>query len=58
MQRANGNTETVPSKDVFTLSPGDRLSIETAGGGGFGDPAKRDAAETEADYLNGKALSR
>ena len=58
VQRANGNTETVPSKDVFTLSPGDRLSIETAGGGGFGDPAKRDAAETEADYLNGKALSR
>ena len=54
VHRADGRTETVPSKHVFTLSPGDRLTIETAGGGGYGDPADRDPAQTKDDQRNGK----
>ena len=54
VHRADGAAETVPSKDVFNLSPGDRLTIETAGGGGFGNPAERDHALSEADLKNGK----
>ena len=52
--RADGYSETVPSKDVFLLSPGDRLTIETAGGGGFGNLAERDQSLTNADLKNGK----
>ena len=54
IHRSNGDTETVPSKDVFTLSPGDRLTIETAGGGGFGSLAERDQGLMAADLNNGK----
>jgi N-methylhydantoinase B/oxoprolinase/acetone carboxylase alpha subunit len=34
--RANGEVETLPAKARFTLHPGDRLRIETPGGGGYG----------------------
>ena len=33
-----GELLTVPSKANFPLHKGDRLIIETSGGGGFGDP--------------------
>jgi N-methylhydantoinase B/oxoprolinase/acetone carboxylase alpha subunit len=36
--RANGRIEPAPSKGTLTLHPGDRLRIETPGGGGFGPP--------------------
>ncbi len=36
-----GETIELPSKTNFLLQRGDRLVIETAGGGGFGDPAER-----------------
>jgi N-methylhydantoinase B len=35
------------------LSPGDVLVIHSSGGGGWGDPAKRDAAHHAADKLSG-----
>ena len=35
---ADGSEETLPSKFTRHLSPGDRLRIETPGGGGFGAP--------------------
>ena len=54
VRRADGGTETIPSKHVFTLSPGDRLTIETAGGGGYGDPANRDPERVEQDARDGK----
>ncbi len=54
VRRADGRKETIPSKHVFTLSPGDRLTIETAGGGGYGDPAERDPERSMADRRNGK----
>jgi N-methylhydantoinase B/oxoprolinase/acetone carboxylase alpha subunit len=36
--RANGSIEPLPSKARIELNPGDRLRIETPGGGGFGSP--------------------
>jgi N-methylhydantoinase B/oxoprolinase/acetone carboxylase alpha subunit len=39
--RADGSVETVPAKARLSLSSGDRLCIETPGGGGFG-PANAD----------------
>lgn len=52
--RADGTVETVPSKLVTTLHKGDRVLIETAGGGGFGEPAQRDRAAVAADIAHGK----
>ena len=57
VRRADGRTETVPSKHVFTLSPGDRLTIETAGGGGYGDPAERNPVQIDSDKRNGKVTA-
>jgi N-methylhydantoinase B/oxoprolinase/acetone carboxylase alpha subunit len=36
--RANGEVEPLPAKARTTLHPGDRLRIETPGGGGYGAP--------------------
>ncbi|WP_170984152.1 hydantoinase B/oxoprolinase family protein [Rhodoligotrophos defluvii] len=52
--RASGEVEIVPSKLVCRLFPGDRVLIETAGAGGFGDPKERDKARVEQDIANGK----
>lgn len=54
IRRADGNEEIVPSKIVARLHPGDRLIIETAGGGGFGDPKQRDPARIQQDLRDGK----
>jgi 5-oxoprolinase (ATP-hydrolysing) len=37
LQHADGSIETLPALAQFTVEPGDRLTIETPGGGGFGD---------------------
>jgi N-methylhydantoinase B/oxoprolinase/acetone carboxylase alpha subunit len=36
--RVDGSIETLPSKARVELNPGDRLRIETPGGGGYGQP--------------------
>jgi N-methylhydantoinase B/oxoprolinase/acetone carboxylase alpha subunit len=36
---ADGTIEPLPGKATLRLAPGDRLRIETPGGGGFGTPA-------------------
>ena len=46
-----------PSKIVTTLKTGDRVIVETAGGGGYGDPAKRDRALVEQDVADGKVTA-
>ncbi len=38
IHRADGSVEALPSKARFELHPGDRLRIESPGGGGFGHP--------------------
>lgn len=52
--RADGTTETIASKRVTTLGAGDRVVVETAGGGGWGEPAGREAARRKDDLANGK----
>jgi len=52
--RRDGTVEEIPSKCVTLLQAGDRLLIETAGGGGYGDPAGRSQAARRLDVLNRK----
>ena len=55
IRRAGGGEEhVIPSKAVAVLHEGDRLIIETAGGGGFGDPAGRERGSVDADLRDGK----
>lgn len=54
IKRADGSEETILSKRETRLNRGDRLVLETAGGGGYGDPKARDAALVAEDIANGK----
>lgn len=54
IMRASGEETVIVSKLVTTLRKGDRLILETAGGGGYGDPKARDAESRAADLVNGK----
>jgi len=54
IHRADGRKEAIPSKIVTTLQERDRVIIETAGGGGWGDPGTRDPSLVQADVANGK----
>ena len=54
VRRANGPTETIPSKARIQLGKGDVLEIVTGGGGGYGDPRERPAEQVLADILDGK----
>jgi N-methylhydantoinase B len=40
-------------KDAVQLQPGDRVRIDTGGGGGFGDPHRRDRAAVREDVRRG-----
>lgn len=52
--RANGNVEVIPSKLVTLLRHGDRVIVETAGGGGVGDASLRNPDALAEDVANGK----
>jgi N-methylhydantoinase B len=52
----DGQETTLASKvGNLRLRRGDRVRLETSGGGGFGPPGERSAAETAADRLGGFA---
>jgi len=51
--RANGQEEVIPSKALTVLNKGDRLIVETPGGGGYGDPRKHDPAKVARDVARG-----
>jgi N-methylhydantoinase B len=55
--RGDGREEVIPSKLVTTLMAGDRVVVETSGGGGYGDPATRDPAEKALDVADGKVTN-
>jgi N-methylhydantoinase B len=55
--RADGTEEMIRSKIAAVLHPGDRVTVETAGGGGYGDPRCRDPALAAADLADGKLSS-
>jgi N-methylhydantoinase B len=52
--RRDGSQEIIPSKGMTTLKPGDRVVVETAGGGGNGPPSARSARALEGDLADGK----
>ena len=52
--RADGRSELLPSKAMVRLRQGDRVRIETAAGGGWGDPHERDPDLVRADLADGK----
>jgi len=52
--RGNGSIEDLPSKAMTILNRGDRFILETAGGGGFGDPSQRNPELANQDVLNRK----
>ena len=58
IRRANGAEEIIQSKTVTRLLPGDRVEINTAGGGGHGDPNARSAARLAADLAGGKVTEK
>ena len=49
VERAAGHIEEIPSKRVFTLHQGERLHIDTPGGGGYGEPLERDPEAVRQD---------
>jgi N-methylhydantoinase B len=52
VRRAEGAEEVLPSKYTTYLRRGDALVIQTPGGGGYGDPAKRDPERAHRDSEN------
>ena len=53
VMRSNGEEITLSARSSVVLNTGDRLSIETAGGGGWGDPLKRAKSAVLADIKEG-----
>jgi N-methylhydantoinase B len=52
IEAADGTTRTA-LKDSVQLSAGDRVRIETGGGGGFGDPLQRNRDRLREDVRKG-----
>ena len=53
-KHVDGSTEILPSKfQGIQLNPGERIVIETAGGGGWGPPEERDPKHVVEDVING-----
>ena len=51
--KPDGTTQELPTKFVTYLDEGDRLRIETPGGGGWGDPTQRDRESVRRDVAEG-----
>ncbi|WP_454621118.1 hydantoinase B/oxoprolinase family protein [Bradyrhizobium cenepequi] len=52
--RGDGAQEVIPSKQMTTLHKGDRVVVETAGGGGNGPASERSRSAVLADLADGK----
>ncbi len=52
-----GSRTALPAKTTLELFPGDEFVVQTPGGGGYGDPALRDASARRRDAANGLAAS-
>jgi len=50
----DGSEDVVRSKLLTTVKAGDRLIVETAGGGGYGNPLEREREAVIEDVCNGK----
>jgi N-methylhydantoinase B len=54
IRRKDGRVEEIRSKIVTQLETGDRVLVKTPGGGGYGDPTKRERPAVQRDIDNGK----
>ena len=52
--RSGKATQLPPNGAALTLHRGDRLRVETGGGGGLGDPSKRDRVAIDRDLASGR----
>jgi N-methylhydantoinase B len=58
LRRADGTIDQLPHKATnLTISAGDVMILETAGGGGWGSPFERDPKLVLADVIDGKLSS-
>jgi len=53
-----GTTRTLPAKVTLQVNAGETLVVQTAGGGGYGSAAQRDAAAGARDVADGIAVAR
>lgn len=51
------NEEVLPAKATIDIEAGDTVTIETPGGGGYGNPASRSQDRRQSDLRNGKTES-
>ncbi|MGI9508703.1 MAG: hydantoinase B/oxoprolinase family protein [Geminicoccaceae bacterium] len=51
--RVTGRAEDIPGKCELRIEPGERLIFDTPGGGGFGDPRRRDPNALARDLSSG-----
>jgi len=58
LRHADGTEEVLPSMFSITIGDDDVFVHRTAGGGGWGDPKRRDPALIEADMLDGKVTAQ
>jgi len=62
LNRGGGGEEKLRKATGVVLEPGDRLTFRTAGGGGWGDPLRRERAEIARDvaagYVSPEAAAR
>jgi N-methylhydantoinase B len=54
IERAAGGVERIPGKAIIQFHEGDVLVIESGGGGGYGDPMRRDPDAVLEDWKDGK----
>ena len=57
LHRADGTTQSMPSKFITKIHAGDRVELFTSGGGGYGDPLAR-AVEAVAEDVRNRRVSR
>jgi N-methylhydantoinase B len=54
VRNPEGDAEVLGSKSTTRLAPGDVASVQTPGGGGYGDPLERPPEAVLADVVDGK----
>jgi len=53
IETPDGEREMLPSKVTRAVEPGTRIVLRTAGGGGYGDPKRRDPQKVRTDVQEG-----
>jgi N-methylhydantoinase B len=58
LESPNGERRSLPSKSTFEAHPGEKIVIQTAGGGGWGNPRQRDPERVRQDVSEGLISTR